>query len=33
MILGQCILGSGREGRGGSVGGGKILNKEERRHK
>ena len=33
LILGQCILGDGWEGQGGGVGGGKSLNKEERRHK
>ena len=33
LILGQCILGGGREGRGGGVGGGKSLIKEEIRHK
>ena len=30
---GWCILGGGREGRGGGVGGGKSLIKEEIRHK
>ena len=29
LILGQCILGGGREGCVGGVGGGKRLNKEE----
>ena len=33
LILGQCILGGGQEGLGGGVGGGKRLNKEERRDK
>ena len=33
LILGQCILGGGREGCGGGVGAGKSLNKEEIRHK
>ena len=33
LILGQCILGGGREGRGGGVGGGKSLIKEDIRHK
>ena len=33
LILGQCILKGGREGRGGEVGGGKSLNKEEMRYK
>ena len=33
LILGQCILGGGREGHGSGVGGGKSLIKEERRHK
>ena len=33
LILGQCILGGGREGHGGGVDGGKILIKEEIRHK
>ena len=33
LILGQCILGGGWEERGGGVGGGKGLNKEEIRHK
>ena len=33
LILGQCILGGGREERGGEVGGGKSLIKEEIRHK
>ena len=32
-MLGQCILGGGWERCGGGVGGGKSLNKEERRHK
>ena len=32
-MFGQCILGGGREGHGGGVGGGKSLIKEERRHK
>ena len=31
LILGQCILGGGREGHGGGVGGGKSLIKKERR--
>ena len=33
LILGQCILGGGQEGRGSGVGGGKSLIKEEIRHK
>ena len=33
LILDQCILGGGQEGLGGGVGGGKRLNKEERRDK
>ena len=33
LIFGQCILGGEQEGRGGGVGGGKSLIKEERRHK
>ena len=30
LILGQCILGGGQEGREGGVGGGKNLNKKEK---
>ena len=33
LILGLCILGGGWEEHGDGLGGGKILNKEERRHK
>ena len=31
--IGPVYIRGGREGHGGGVGGGKILNKEERRHK
>ena len=33
LLLGQCILGGGRDRCGGGVGGGKSLIKEEIRHK